>query len=193
MLHFFNAVHDTFSDEDNSEDFVVEKILNKRFVDGEIQYLVKWEGYERKHNSWEPESSFNDRQMVEEFEEDLLKKMSQRRRSKRSLPKDSGENEEAVPKWKVESEINAELKQRLDSSKPDGNCDSSSGKEVSHGFIKGLVPEAIIGAGKINGEPSFLIKWQGDHPTEFIPTRIVYEYTPKLACVFYESKIVWVD
>ena len=32
-------------DEDGEEIYIVEKILNKRIVDGKIQYYLKWQGY----------------------------------------------------------------------------------------------------------------------------------------------------
>mmetsp|Transcript_13805 Transcript_13805/g.29913 ORF Transcript_13805/g.29913 Transcript_13805/m.29913 type:complete len:84 (-) Transcript_13805:304-555(-) len=42
---------------DSSDDEVlykVERILNLRFDKGVRQYLVKWEGYADKDNTWEP-------------------------------------------------------------------------------------------------------------------------------------------
>ena len=35
-------------------EFRVEKILSERTVRGEKQYLIKWKGYSKKYNSWEP-------------------------------------------------------------------------------------------------------------------------------------------
>ena len=38
--------------------YIVEKILKKkRNEDGEIRYLVKWDGYESSENTWEPKSA----------------------------------------------------------------------------------------------------------------------------------------
>ena len=39
------------------ESYKVENILNSKLVRGKVHYLVKWEGYSDKHNSWEPESN----------------------------------------------------------------------------------------------------------------------------------------
>ena len=35
--------------------YKVEDILGKRQVDGVVQYRIKWQGYPRWQNSWEPE------------------------------------------------------------------------------------------------------------------------------------------
>jgi hypothetical protein len=38
--------------------FEVEKILNSRQQEGGWEYLVKWEGYGHKHNTWDPAAHF---------------------------------------------------------------------------------------------------------------------------------------
>src|SRR6266511_659951 len=35
------------------EEYIVEEVLNSRLFRRKIQYLVKWEGYGFKHNTWE--------------------------------------------------------------------------------------------------------------------------------------------
>ncbi len=37
------------------DEYLVEKILDKKEVDGKLYYLVKWEGYEETESTWEPE------------------------------------------------------------------------------------------------------------------------------------------
>ena len=50
--------------------FIVEKILKKkRTEDGELRYLVKWDGYAEEENTWEPPESFSGcPQVLEDFE-----------------------------------------------------------------------------------------------------------------------------
>jgi len=64
------APSDTFVDkEESEEEYEVEKILEKRSLKtGEVEYLVKWKGFEDpSDNSWEPINNL-DPHLVEEFE-----------------------------------------------------------------------------------------------------------------------------
>ncbi len=38
----------------SDEDYDVEKIVNKKIVNGKLFYFVKWEGYSDEDNTWEP-------------------------------------------------------------------------------------------------------------------------------------------
>ena len=39
---------------EGQEEWVVEKILDSKVANQKLCYLVKWEGFGIKHNSWEP-------------------------------------------------------------------------------------------------------------------------------------------
>ncbi|CAD6442723.1 7cde55ae-e32c-4cc8-aa10-4265da39da63 [Sclerotinia trifoliorum] len=54
----------------------VEEILDKRTFRGKLQYRVKWDGWQHKHNTWEPAEmlEFDVPYMVEDFEKALKKK-----------------------------------------------------------------------------------------------------------------------
>lgn len=48
------------SDEDEGPEYVVEAILKRRITaDGDVEYQIKWEGYEgtSEETSWEPEEA----------------------------------------------------------------------------------------------------------------------------------------
>ena len=37
----------------------MEKILDRRIIDNEVKYRVKWLNYAGKHNTWEPEANLS--------------------------------------------------------------------------------------------------------------------------------------
>ena len=39
---------------DGEKEFIVEEVLDSRVINWKLHYLIKWEGYRIKHNSWEP-------------------------------------------------------------------------------------------------------------------------------------------
>ena len=74
--------------------FNVEKILKKkRTEDGEVRYLVKWEGYDSTENTWEPPQNFSGcPHVLENFEKKLRRKVERRGRKKKL---DAGGNSSA--------------------------------------------------------------------------------------------------
>ena len=61
-------------DVDEEEEFVVEKIIDKRKgPHGKLQYLIKWKGYEDKDNSWEPIDNIYCDDLIAEFENEQSK------------------------------------------------------------------------------------------------------------------------
>ena len=48
----------TYTSETPLEDdeYVIEKILDRRGAEGNREYLIKWKGYSNKHNGWEPQA-----------------------------------------------------------------------------------------------------------------------------------------
>ena len=63
----------------------VEKILaKKRTEDGEVRYLVKWEGYGSTENTWEPPENFSGcPHVLDNFEKKLRRKLERRERKKK--------------------------------------------------------------------------------------------------------------
>jgi hypothetical protein len=51
-----------------AKEFLVETILGKRKHNGTWQYLIKWDGYGPKFNTWEDEDNLNCSDLVIEFE-----------------------------------------------------------------------------------------------------------------------------
>lgn len=47
--------------------FAAECIQKRRIRKGKAEYLVKWKGWSRKHNTWEPEENIIDQRLLEAF------------------------------------------------------------------------------------------------------------------------------
>ena len=58
------------------DEYEVEKILNKRMVNNETQYLIKWRGYENHENTWERIGNIFCLDEIERFENRLKRERS---------------------------------------------------------------------------------------------------------------------
>ena len=52
---------------DGEEHYIVERVLDSRLMRGQLQFLVKWEGYGYEENSWVPESDIAAPDKIREF------------------------------------------------------------------------------------------------------------------------------
>ena len=52
---------------DGEEEWIVEEILDSKVINQKLQYLVKWEGFRIKHNSWEPWDNIHAPNLIAEF------------------------------------------------------------------------------------------------------------------------------
>ncbi|XP_074598385.1 uncharacterized protein LOC141853064 [Brevipalpus obovatus] len=56
------------------EEFIVEKIVAKRITNGKAEYLLKWKGYGKNDNTWEPEEHLSCKELLEDFIKNERKK-----------------------------------------------------------------------------------------------------------------------
>ena len=68
---------DWINADDPQPEFEVEKIIQRRKVRTQWQYLVKWRHWGPEHNSWEPEKNLRCSKLLEEFEEEGRKTRTQ--------------------------------------------------------------------------------------------------------------------
>lgn len=47
--------------------YVVDKILRHRGPEGAREYLVRWRGYDSSSDSWEPDTNFDDRRVIQDY------------------------------------------------------------------------------------------------------------------------------
>jgi len=66
-------------DEKHSVEYEVERILDRKYEDGENYYLVKWKGYDSSESTWEPiKNLIHSREIIKQFElENEIKESNQ--------------------------------------------------------------------------------------------------------------------
>ncbi|CAJ0954539.1 unnamed protein product, partial [Mesorhabditis belari] len=57
---------------------VVEKVLSKRLIDGQVHFLIKWEGESIENSTWEPEVNLSCSHLIAEFERERRNKQIQK-------------------------------------------------------------------------------------------------------------------
>lgn len=150
-----------------SEEFTVEKILDKRVKNGRVEYFLKWKGYPDSENTWEPQSNLDCPELIQEFEDNRKKKEEKKRASG---AKANGTAEEPKKK-KAKS--------------------ASEDDTQPRGFDRGLEPERIIGATDSSGELMFLIKWKNSDEADLVPSRLANVKCPQVVIQFYEERLTW--
>lgn len=167
------------SGSDGEEEFIVEKILEKKVVAGKVQYYLKWKGYGEDENSWEPEENLDCPELINEFEEQLKKKIEKKK--------------EKVQKHKLTETPDDKPKKKKPSKLPEvvKPAETKSETVKTSGFDRGLKPERIIGATDSSGELMFLMKWVGTDEADLVRSADARQKCPQLIIEFYEKHLTW--
>ncbi|CDW55492.1 Heterochromatin protein 1 [Trichuris trichiura] len=197
-------------------EYVVERIVDKRLVDGKTQYLLKWQGYPDDENSWEPEENLDCKDLIMDFEANFAAKASEPVVSAASPPvlrpegpistdSDSahlgnltgferGLTAESIEDgfaWK-------DIKSYVDYPKAKLNnalavLIMSNDLKLSMLQLYGTLRFVSIlrGVTKINGEVNYFIKFYGCEFEEMIPSSVVRQYCPKLLLEYFEKTSKW--
>ncbi|CAF1163682.1 unnamed protein product [Rotaria sordida] len=168
--------HNGNSDEEDLDEaeFIVEKILDRKVVNGEVYYFLKWKGFDDSENTWEPEMNLDCPELIADYH----------KRAKKSL-----ETSETTIKDSNKRSIRNSLDQQesiTDSSKKSKQADE-------FGYGRGLEIEKILGATDVYGELMFLIKWQATDKPELVPARIANVKSPQQVIRFYEDRLTWAN
>ncbi|XP_030644683.1 chromobox protein homolog 3a isoform X2 [Chanos chanos] len=149
------------------EEFVVEKVLDQRVVNGKVEYFLKWKGFSDADNTWEPEENLDCPELISAFLESQKAVTEKPESNKRKPPADEPETEESKAKKKKEM------------------------TEKPRGFARNLEPERIIGATDSSGELMFLMKWKDSDEADLVPAREANTRCPQVVIAFYEERLTW--
>lgn len=165
-----------------TEDYVVEKVVDKRNVKGKIQYLLKWKGYPDEENTWEPVENLDCESLIQEFEDKRRKE-----RTRESSKRPSREVETPVEKRTRRS--TAGRPPKADKSLEEEFDDAM--KKPRGGFDRGLRPDRILGATDASGELMFLMKWLDSDEADLVPAKMANVKCPQIVIKFYEDRLTW--
>ncbi|XP_045592142.1 chromobox protein homolog 1 isoform X2 [Procambarus clarkii] len=154
-------------DQEEEEEYSVEKILDKRVRNGRVEYYLKWKGYGDEDNTWEPESHLDCPELISEFEERRKKDDAKKKEEKKRKTPAVDDASKKKTKKAVEED-----------SRP-------------RGFDRGLEAERIIGATDSSGELMFLMKWRGTDEADLVPARQANVRCPQVVIKFYEERLTW--
>lgn len=164
-----------YSDVDNeAEEYVVEKILDKRWKGGETQYFVKWANYPDSDNTWEPAENVDSQYLIDAFEAGCPKKKKTLNRPSRAIPGRAG-----GPSNGGVSSRNG----RKDDKDDDKDMDVDDSDEVeimdksTSGVDLNLTVQKIVSTKLVGGKLSFEFKFKGRAETEFVSSKIANSKT----------------
>lgn len=201
------------------DEFSVEKILDRRVVNGkvgvvvegcfrinvdakwwffssQVEYFLKWKGYSNEDNTWEPEENLDCPDLIQAFED-------ARKKGKES----KDESTSRKPGRKSTAADDA-------AKAPAAKRKSTASEDKKIGFDRGLEPEEILGnalflrclneqcvnvfsffllagATDHNGQLMFLMKWKDAANADLVPAKQANVKCPQIVIKFYESRLTW--
>ncbi|KAK1172963.1 hypothetical protein AOXY_G5675 [Acipenser oxyrinchus oxyrinchus] len=155
-------------EENEPEEFVVEKVIDRRVVNGKVEYYLKWKGFGDTDNTWEPEENLDCPELIEGFLAN----------QKATVEKTVEKTDSNKRKSESESEESKAKKKKETPDKP-------------RGFARSLEPERIIGATDSSGELMFLMKWKESDEADLVPAKEANVKCPQVVIAFYEERLTW--
>jgi len=179
----------------DTEEYIVEKVLDKRTRNGRVEYYLKWKGYGDEENTWEPMANLDCQELIETFENDRKKKEAATKSDVSPQPSGGtagGAKRKSAPNGtEVTSAKKASATQSNTSSSAKGGDAGSTDTHKPKGVERGLDPERIIGATDSSGELKFLIKWKGIDEADLVPASQANVKYPQTVIKFYEERLTW--
>jgi hypothetical protein len=172
---------DEADDDVKTEDYIVEKVVDKRNVKGKTQYLLKWKGYPDEENTWEPVENLDCEALIAQFEE--TRKKSKDKTSSKS-DKDLSDGRRRTGS-QSETPIAEKRTRRATPGRPpkdrslEEDFDDAM-KRPRGGFDRGLRPDRILGATDASGELMFLMKWLDSDEADLVPAKMANVKCPQV-------------
>lgn len=180
-------------DSETEEEYVVEKVVDRREKKGKVEYLLKWKGYDSSCNSWEPRENLDCPELIKAYEQartDAKKDANKKRKKKRSGGESDNDNDGSDDEGRDETSSTKSNKSKSISD-DDGKQTEGDQVEELNGFEKGFVPEKILGATEGDNELLFLIQWKDKDRAQLVKSKEARKHCPQLVIDFYEERLIW--
>jgi chromobox protein 1 len=152
--------------------YIVEEILAQRVRNGQNEYFVKWKGFGKIHNTWEPEGNFHP-YLIEQYEKNQTVNYDE---------DDDGDDADSSPK-RVNDNVWSSQEENQDP------------LDANIGFNRGLIPERILGATHASkekgGKLQFLMKWKHANEADLVWAKTANIRCPQVVIQFYEKQLEW--
>jgi len=170
----------------DEEEYIVEKVLDRRVVKGRVEYYLKWKGFTEKHNTWEPEKNLGCPELISEFLKTYKKPGS-------TTPASSGKSSSTSGSGRPK-DASGTKRSSPDEDEDEGSKAKRKKEEailVARGFERGLEPEKIIGATDSCGDLMFLMKWKDSDEADLVLAKEANHKCPQIVIAFYEERLTW--
>ena len=151
------------------EEYVVEKVLDRQVVKGQVEYLLKWKRVSDEDNTWELGDNLTALTSLPSF-------CSHRKQH----PRQTNQMEASAKLILIQTIWGRRTNQRR-----------RKESEKSQGFPSSLEPEQIIGATDSSGELMFLMKWKNSDEADLVPAKEANVKCPQVVISFYEEMLMW--
>lgn len=178
-------------------EYEVEKVVDRREVNGKVEYFLKWIGYGDDDNTWEPVEALECHELIEEFEKKRKENEQEKKKSSESKTNKSDEiktKKQAETKEKKRPSSNKDRdKQPMEKAHGRKEAEGVNHTSNSRGTEQDQEPEVIIGATDNfhKGELAFLVKWKSSDTPEFVLSSRANVMWPQMVIKFYESRLQW--
>ncbi|KAL7736831.1 hypothetical protein ACLKA6_015671 [Drosophila palustris] len=149
------------------EEYIVERIEKKRVVNGVTEYYLKWKGYPREQNTWEPIDHL--------FCQDLIAAFEKCEKRKAQLKKRATLASQNIFKHNNQQQTGA----------------TGAENNKKFGFDRGVEALKIIGATNTSGKLMFLMTFKNSNKRELVPAKLANVMCPQLVIKFYEERLSW--
>jgi hypothetical protein len=178
----------------SDNEYFVEKVMDKKIIDGEVRYLIKWEGWPVESSTWEPLHNLkNIKNLIEEFERNRRENVESVKKKVKEIKPES--NSTASPQKNKNFEKTQLEKNKLPRDK-DNNSVKREAEIITHLGLN--IPEDILSVKKDeNYNILCLVRFKerpdGIIDQAYVPSSLLKELHPKVLIKFYESKIKFVE